>query len=79
MSNRVTGIVKWFDNKKGYGFIEREDTEVFVHFREIRPVDPESFRALYARQEVEFEQVESDKGLQATDVLVIGDEHPETA
>ncbi len=61
-----TGNVKWFDNKKGYGFIEREDgDDVFVHFSAI---EEEGFKSLEDGQEVEFEIVEGDRGPQAENV-----------
>ena len=67
MSN--TGTVKWFDGKKGYGFIEREDgDDVFVHFSAIQQ---DGFKNLEEGQEVEFEIVEGDRGLQAENVVVI--------
>ena len=64
-----TGNVKWFDEKKGYGFIEREEGEdVFVHFSEIQQ---DGFKNLEEGQEVEFEVVEGDKGLQAENVVTL--------
>ncbi|MFW5985557.1 MAG: cold-shock protein [Halanaerobiaceae bacterium] len=64
-----TGTVKWFDTKKGYGFIEREDgDDVFVHFSAIQQ---EGFKNLEEGQEVEFEIVEGDRGLQAENVELI--------
>ncbi|MBN1355337.1 cold-shock protein [bacterium] len=64
---RVTGTVKWFDNAKGFGFIEREDgDDVFVHFSAIRG---EGYRTLAEGQRVEFTITESQKGLQAEDVV----------
>ncbi len=64
-----TGTVKWFDTKKGYGFIEREEgDDVFVHFSAIQQ---EGFKNLEEGQEVEFEIVEGDRGLQAENVEVI--------
>jgi len=64
-----TGTVKWFDEKKGYGFIEREDgDDVFVHFSAI---EQEGFKTLNEDQEVEFEIVEGDRGPQAENVVVI--------
>jgi cold shock protein len=63
------GIVKWFSAPKGYGFIEREDGEdVFVHFSAIVS---EGFRTLNEGQEVEFSVEEGEKGLQASDVVVV--------
>jgi cold shock protein len=60
----VTGTVKWFDTKKGFGFITREGTEgdIFVHYTSI---EGEGFRSLRDGEAVEFELTESEKGLQA--------------
>ena len=67
MSDRETGTVKWFNNSKGFGFIEREQgDDVFVHYSSIR--DSGGFRTLAEGQRVEFALMESDKGLQASDV-----------
>lgn len=67
MSERYTGVVKWFDDSKGYGFISQEQgPDVFVHFRAIRG---EGFRSLREGQQVEFDIVEGPKGLQASDVV----------
>ena len=67
MSDRVNGKVKWFNNAKGYGFIERanEPDDVFVHFRSIQG---EGFRTLNEGQDVEFTLTTGPKGLQAEDV-----------
>jgi CspA family cold shock protein len=67
MSDRETGTVKWFDSKKGYGFISREDgkPDVFVHFSAIKG---ENYRTLNEGQKVEFSVAEGNKGLQAEDV-----------
>lgn len=63
------GRVKWFNENKGYGFIEREDGEdVFVHFSAIQE---EGFKTLTEGQEVQFEIVEGDKGLQAANVTKV--------
>ena len=60
------GTVKWFSNEKGYGFIEREGGEdVFVHFSAIAG---EGYKSLTEGQQVEFEVVQGDKGLQAANV-----------
>ena len=70
MSERVTGTVKWFNGGKGYGFIAREEgPDVFVHFSEIRG---EGFRSLEEGQSVEFSVEQGQKGLQATNVAVVG-------
>lgn len=69
MSNRETGTVKWFDNAKGYGFIQRgAGTDVFVHFKQIRG---EGFRTLQEGQEVQFSVVQGQKGPQAEDVALV--------
>lgn len=63
------GRVKWFNEKKGYGFISREDGgDVFVHFSSIKK---EGFKTLYEGDEVEFEISEGPKGLQATNVTIL--------
>ena len=68
MSDRTNGTVKWFNNSKGYGFIEQETGEdVFVHFRAIRG---EGFKTLKDGQKVEFNLIDGQKGLQAEDVSV---------
>lgn len=62
-----TGTVKWFDDAKGFGFIEQEFGEdVFVHYSEIQA---EGYKSLEEDQEVEFELEETDKGLSATNVV----------
>jgi CspA family cold shock protein len=69
MSDRVTGTVKWFNSKKGFGFIEREDEpDVFVHYTAIQT---EGFRTLDEGQQVEFAVEEGPKGPQATEVVVL--------
>ena len=61
------GKVKWFNDAKGYGFIEQEEggEDVFVHFSAIQA---EGFRTLREGQEVEFELKTGDKGLNAQNV-----------
>ena len=61
------GTVKWFSNEKGYGFIEREGGEdVFVHFSAIAM---DGYKSLVEGQRVEFEVVQGNKGLQASNVV----------
>ncbi|KPL03431.1 MAG: cold-shock protein [candidate division Zixibacteria bacterium SM1_73] len=61
------GIVKWFHQKKGYGFIISEDgKEIFVHFSSIQG---EGFKTLREGDEVKFEITEGEKGEQATNVV----------
>lgn len=70
MSDRTNGIVKWFNNSRGYGFIActDKDEDIFVHYRNIRG---EGFRTLNEGQPVEFELAQGDKGFQAEDVLCV--------
>ena len=68
MSDRETGTVKWFNDSKGYGFIQRESgKDVFVHFGAIK-IEGDGYRTLKEGQAVEFTVTESEKGLTATDV-----------
>jgi CspA family cold shock protein len=61
-----TGIVKWFDSKKGFGFIlNAEGQDVFVHFSSITG---DGFRALKDGEQVEYEQTTGAKGLHAQNV-----------
>ena len=63
------GTVKWFNEKKGYGFITYEaGNDVFVHFSGL---NMEGFKTLKDGQTVEFDVSEGDKGLQATNVTVV--------
>lgn len=60
------GKVKWFNNSKGFGFIEREEgDDVFVHYTSI---GGDGYKTLDEGDEVEFEVVEGPKGLQASNV-----------
>jgi CspA family cold shock protein len=63
------GHVKWFNESKGFGFIEREEgPDVFVHFSAIQG---EGFKTLAEGQAVEFEVIEDEKGLKAQNVTVV--------
>ena len=69
MSDRETGVVKWFNNRKGYGFIEREGgDDAFAHFKQIRG---DGYKSLQEGQRVEFTLSQGQKGLQAEDITVI--------
>jgi CspA family cold shock protein len=64
-----TGRVKWFNESKGYGFIEQDDGEdVFVHYSAIHG---DGFKTLAEGQQVEFEVVRGEKGLQAAKVVKV--------
>lgn len=65
----AVGKVKWFNDSKGFGFIEQPTGEdVFVHFSVI---EGEGFKSLDEGQEVEYEAVQGPKGLQATRVTKV--------
>ena len=64
--SRITGRVKWFNDAKGFGFIERDGgPDVFVHYSAIQA---DGFRSLKENDQVEFEVCEGPKGLQAANV-----------
>jgi CspA family cold shock protein len=63
------GRVKWFNESKGYGFIELEDgSDVFVHFSAIQD---EGFKTLTEEQEVEFDVEQGEKGPKAVNVVKV--------
>lgn len=66
----MTGTVKWFNARKGYGFIGPEDggDDVFVHFSAIKG---EGFLKLEEGQQVEYSVEEGPKGIQATEVVAL--------
>ena len=67
MAERETGTVKWFNDGKGFGFIERDQGgEVFVHFSAMRDLG----QNLAEGQKVEFEVTKGQRGLQAQDVVI---------
>ncbi|AYF85812.1 cold-shock protein [Pseudomonas sp. BN414] len=69
MSNRQSGTVKWFNDEKGFGFITpAEGADLFVHYRSI---ESSGFKSLSEGQQVTFEVVRGQKGLQADKVQVV--------
>jgi CspA family cold shock protein len=67
MAERLTGLVRWFNPRKGYGFIQpSEGEDVFVHYSEIQG---DGFRTLNEGEEVEFGVKEGPKGPQAVEVV----------
>jgi len=69
MSNTTTGIVKWFNEEKGFGFIEQENgPDVFAHFRAIAG---DGFKTLAEGQKVQFTVTQGQKGLQAENIVAL--------
>ena len=66
---RIKGMVKWFNNTKGYGFLGREDgPDVFIHYSAIVS---EGYKSLQEGDQVEFEIAQGEKGPQAANVTKI--------
>lgn len=65
-----TGIVKWFNDSKGFGFIKPDDgsDDLFAHFSEIQPQGRTEFRSLQENQHVTFDVKRGPKGLQASNI-----------
>ncbi|WP_019132464.1 cold-shock protein [Peptoniphilus obesi] len=65
----MKGKVKWFNSEKGFGFITTEEgNDVFAHFSKIQK---EGFKTLEENQEVEFDVVDSEKGPQAENIVIL--------
>lgn len=63
----MKGFVKWFNNEKGYGFIDQVDGEdIFVHYTAIKH---DGYKTLTEGQRVEFDLIDTPKGLQAINVI----------
>jgi CspA family cold shock protein len=69
MTQQQTGTVKWFNEAKGFGFIQRENgADLFVHFRSILG---QGFKSLTEGQRVSFDEVSGQKGPQAENVVAV--------
>ena len=69
MADRIKGTVKWFNERKGFGFIERENgSDVFVHFSSIQS---DGFKTVKDGQTIEFTLVNNEKGESADEVTVV--------
>lgn len=67
----LTGNVKWFNNEKGYGFIDYPNGEdIFVHYSAIKQ---DGYKSLSEGQVVNFDLIETPKGLQAINVSAVND------
>lgn len=64
----MQGVVKWFNDKKGYGFIESDNKDFFVHFKEIKK---DGFKTLTPGEKVTFSFIDSPKGFLAKDVKTV--------
>ncbi len=75
----VKGTVKWFNLKKGFGFISTEDgTDIFVHYSALAGEDDE-YKTLNEQDKVEFDIVEGQKGPQASNIVVTEKAPPQTS
>ena len=69
MSNTMTGTVKWFNESKGFGFIQPQTgPDVFAHFKEITG---SGFKTLFEGQQVSFSVVEGQKGPSAVNIIAL--------
>ncbi|MCA0403651.1 MAG: cold shock domain-containing protein [Proteobacteria bacterium] len=72
MSDRETGRVKWFNDKKGFGFIVNcKGDDIFVHYKDIQG---SGFKSLQENAEVSFVCADGPKGLKAQDVMLVQNE-----
>ena len=70
----MIGRVKWFNNEKGYGFIDfRENEDIFVHYSAI---ELDGYKTLSENQLVEFKLIETSKGYQAINVQLVKEQTP---
>lgn len=72
MSQRALGYVKWFNEKKGFGFIVNEQgDDIFVHYKDIAGT---GFKTLHEKDKVSFIVEESHKGFKAQDVFLVSED-----
>ena len=64
----ITATVKWFDTKKVFGFIAGPDGDILVHYRSLLQ---EGFKNLHEGDQVQYQQIETETGLQASDVSIV--------
>ena len=66
----MKGKVKWFDDAKGYGFVASDDgKEFFVHWKSIVTVSDKDRKFLVADEEVEFDTIDTERGVQAINII----------
>jgi CspA family cold shock protein len=65
---RVSGIVKWFNAERGFGFINQDDDETSEYFVHYSYIEMEGYKSLRPQQRVTFKLVQTDKGVQAQEV-----------
>lgn len=70
MSQRETGVVKWFNDKKGFGFIVNEQGDIFVHYKDIQG---NGFKTLHENDVVTFVLNKGDKGFKAQEVTIVSE------
>ncbi|MGQ3892299.1 cold-shock protein [Legionella sp. CNM-4043-24] len=72
MSDRETGLVKWFNEKKGFGFIvNTHGDDIFVHYKDIQGT---GFKTLHENERVSFMLEKGPKGFKAQDVVVVAEQ-----
>ncbi len=73
MSQREEGQVKWFNEKKGFGFIlSQQGDDIFVHYKDIQG---EGFKTLHENDTVSYVLDKGEKGLKAFDVMLLNEHH----
>lgn len=73
MTQRETGFVKWFNEKKGFGFIvNQQGDDIFIHYKDIQGT---GFKTLHENDKVSFIVDKGPKGFKAQDVMLLQEEH----